>query len=209
MKKLLSVFLIICLLLPVAAFCEEEAASEAPPTPTEVRYHFEHRFLPQLLFEDPQQLFTFLSGDDVGIFYLWNNFTQNNGFDTVYSVEDFGQNLIEKDDGVLIYQLIMPDPEVTPLCNRIYLCWNVETGETGFYTIEFDDMFGVDMWYLCGWKPDGVHENYGYIESLPSSDENYGQLLQEEPDVVLALWNSGAIPEGTYNSFSNEVTINK
>ena len=204
MKKWIALLLALCLLIPCAALgestqAEEETVTEeaAEITPHQVRYYFEHRLLPQLLYEDPDQLLGFLN--DNGIYTLWYNFTQNNGFDVIYAADDFDQALYQADNGTWYMQVFLPKPEDMPLCCRVYLCWNPDTDQKGYYTIEYDNYFG-DAWFLCGWTEDGVHMDFGTLDAPQNPDDpEYAALMAEEIDAVLELLNSDTAPEATYD----------
>ncbi len=209
MKKWIALLVALCLLLPCAAFCEtaaEETAEEAAEiTPHEIRYYFEHRLLPSELYENTDQLTEYLRKN--GAYVLWANFTGNNGFDVVYPEDAFGTAEFPQDDGTNVMMLSLPKPEESPLCSRVYLCWNPETGKTGYYTVELDNFFG-EAWYLCSWTADGVHMDYGAINPLPDpEDPGYADALQEEIGTVLQLMNSNAQPEGSYDPAADEVSV--
>ena len=211
-KRWIVLFLALCLLLPCAALGEtaaevpaaEEAEEAAPPTPYAVRYFFEHKLLPQLLYEeDPQQFLGYLNEN--GVFALWSSFTQTNGFDVIYTQEDFAQNLYMEEDGSWIMLVNLPKPEEAPLCSRVYLCWNPTTDRKGYYTVEYDNFMG-EAWFLCGWNEDGTHRTYGGAAVVPDDpdDPAYSTLLQEEMAVVLELLNTDSQPESSVNPAADE-----
>lgn len=210
MKKWIALLLVLCLFLPGAAICEaatettETAEEAAQPTAHEIRYYFEHRLLPQFLYEDPATILNYL--DAKGVFALWSSFTQNNGLDLIYSQEDFAQALIQKDDGTSMMLVFLPRPEDTPLCSRVYLCWNPETDKKGYYTVEYDNFFG-ESWFLCGWSEEGTHLNFGGADALPDPDDpGYQAALDAETDTILNLMNSDAQPEASYDPATNEIS---
>ena len=204
MKKWISLLLAFCLLLPCAAVCENDVLNatdtaaetdgeDAAPTPYQVRKYFEQSLLPQLFYEDQDHFLDFINEN--GFFALWQNFTEGSGFDPVYSPEDFSQAMIQKEDGTRIILAVLPVPEDTPLCSRIYFCLNPESGKKGCYTVEYDNLFD-EQWFLCGWTEDNVHMSYGATSALPApADPGYEAALQAETDKVLELLNAGLQPE--------------
>ena len=209
MKKWIALLLALCFLLPCAVFGEtaaEETAEEAgQPTPHDIRYYFEHRLLPGELYENTDQLIGFLRRN--GIYALWASFTESNGFDTVYPEDAFGIAEFPQEDGTDVIMLALPKPESAPLCSRVYLCWNPETGKTGYYTVELDDFFG-EAWFLCSWSADGVHLDYGAVSPLPDSEDPvYPDALRAEVSTVLELMNSDTQPAGSYDSSTGEVNV--
>ena len=187
MKKLIALLLALCLLL---VFCAGAAGAEAAETneeltPHQVRYYFEHRLLPNEFHNNTAELVAFLREN--GLFALWRNFTQNNGFDVIYTADDFSVTEFPQEDGTFLMLLIMPKPEDTPLCARIYLCQRAGSGDTGFFTVEYDNYFG-ESWFLCGWTKDGNHQNYGAAIALPAPDDpGYEEALNNEINMILQL----------------------
>lgn len=209
MKKWIALLLALCLLLPCAVLGEtaaEETAEEMVEiTPHDIRYYFEHRLLPSELYENTEQLIGFLRQN--GIYALWANFTGNNGFNVVYPEDAFGMAEFPQEDGTNVMMLSLPKPEDSPLCSRVYLCWNPETGKAGYYTVELDSFFG-EAWYLCSWSADGNHLDYGAINALPDpEDPGYADALQAEISAVLELMNSNVQPAGSYNPSTDEVGV--
>ena len=203
MKKWIALLLALCLLLPCAVLGEtaaEETAEEMVEiTPHDIRYYFEHRLLPSELYENTEQLIGFLRQN--GIYALWANFTGNNGFNVVYPEDAFGMAEFPQEDGTNVMMLSLPKPEDSPLCSRVYLCWNPETGKAGYYTVELDSFFG-EAWYLCSWSADGA------INALPDpEDPGYADALQAEISAVLELMNSNVQPAGSYNPSTDEVGV--
>ena len=202
MKKWIALLLIFCLLLPCAALCEtadttEETAEETREiTPHDVRYYFEHRLLPQDFFEYGETLIGYLREN--GTYAIWEDLTQSNGFDVIYSGEEYGLAEYPQEDGTEVIMLTFPKPEDTPLCSHVYLCLNPETGAQGYYTVEYDNFFG-ESWYLCCWTKDGNHLDYGVINPLPDpEDPGYADALNAEIATVLELLATGAAPEASY-----------
>lgn len=193
MKPWIALLLALCLLLPCSALCEETAAAEtaesAEATETTLRsdrYYFEHRLLPSLLYEGPEELLTFM--EQSGAYTLWYNFTQNNGLDLVFAKDDFSQEMIPQEDATRIIRVWLPKPEENLECSRVYLCWNPETSAAAYYTVEYDLFFDV-AWYLCGWTADGSHENYGTIGALPApEDPEYQATLDAETTEILRMF---------------------
>lgn len=212
MRKWIALLLCLCLLLPCAALGETSAETPAPEdesdeavqtlTLYDVRYYFEHRLLPEELYENRDQLVAFLRSS--GVHALWASLTGSIGFETVYPEDAFGIAEFPQEDGTNVIMLSLPAPEDSPLCSRVYLCWNPETGKAGYYTVELDNLFG-ETWFLCGWNAEGIHENYGTVSALPAPDDpDYDAALQAEAAVVTELLNGGVRPEGSFDPSSGE-----
>ena len=96
------------------------AASEA--TPGQARYHFEHRMLPGYFYEVPDAMLDAIR--DVGIEELWRSFCEENGIDPTYPAEDYAEYWYTADDGTVIAQVEMPQPDEDTLCYRVYFVYN-------------------------------------------------------------------------------------
>ena len=190
MKKWIALLLTLCLLLPCTALGEaaatEEAAGETQASDLHnARYFFEHNMLPNEFFQNTEQLVSFLKKN--GIYTLWQNFANSNGFDPFFSEEEFGFQELPQEDGADILLLTLPMPDRSPLCCRIYLCLNPQGEAAGYYTIEYDNYFG-DKWFMCSWEKDGKHMDYGVINTVQEpSDPGYEAALANELDMILKM----------------------
>ena len=174
----------LCLLLPCAAACAE-AEETKEPTLHDYRYHYEHVYMTQPFYEDPDRIMNIIY--QYGAYQLWADFMQNNGADPVYAKEDFSETVIPQEDGSCLMRIVLPKPEESLECSRLYLYWNPVTSEAGYYTIEYDNFLG-ETWFLCGWDKDHNHQNFGGAASLPApSDPGYQDALDAEAAEVLKL----------------------
>ena len=203
MRKWIALLLAFCLLIPCTAFGETAVETETgneTPSLHSVRYYFEHQLLPQLLYADPEVLITFLERE--GTFELWNRYTEQYGLEAYYTADVFGEELVTTDDGILMMVVKMPAPEETPLCSRIYLCLDKNTGKAGCYTVEYDNFMG-EAWFLCGWTMEGNHMNFGTIPALPDPESpDYAEALRAEREQVLSILKEDTEPE-TVSNFGN------
>jgi hypothetical protein len=187
MKKITALLLALCLLLPYVAFCEAAAA----PSLHDYRYYFEHKLLPGELYGNAEQMLGFIREN--GLYAMWRNFVTNNGGDPVYTEDQFRYTEQTLDDGTMLIRMDFPKPEDSPLCSRVYLLRNAETGEAGYFTVEYDNFMG-EAWFLCGWTPKGDHKNFGGAEPLPAEDSaDYQAALDRETDEVVRLFREGAV----------------
>lgn len=188
MKKTIALLLVLCLLLP---FCYAAAAEEtgetdrSAPTLYDFRYYFEHKLLPNELYNYADQLIPFLR--ERGAFLLWQNFTLNNNADVFYAESDFSVRDIPRENGDTLLMLTLPKPEKTPLCARVYLYRSADGAGIGYYTVEYDDFFG-ESWFLCSWTKEGTHLNHGDVAALPDpADPGYEEALSKEIGTVWQL----------------------
>ena len=182
MKKTLALLLALCLLLPCAAACAD-AAETKEVTLHDYRYHYEHVYMTQPFYENPDRVMNIIY--QYGAYQLWFDFMQNNDTDPVYAKEDFSETVIPQEDGGYLMRITLPKPEESLECSRLYLYWNPTTSEAGYYTVEYDNFFG-ETWFLCGWDKDHNHQNYGGAAPLPDpSDPGYQDALDAEAAEVL------------------------
>ena len=167
---------------PPAQAAEPEAAGDAGVPLDKARYYFEHSSLPRLFYEAPDNVLQVLS--ERSVYDLWTVFANENGVAYPYQAEDFSQNRYDMTDGTGILQVVMPAPETTPLCYRIYLLYNAETGKAGYYTVEYENLLGESA-MLCGWTEAHEHVNYGgamMIETEMTVD-NLKEIVFPHPTV--------------------------
>ena len=63
-------------------------------------------------------------------------------------------------------RVTMPKPEESPLCTRLYFCYNPLFGKIRYFTIEK----GMVCDMLCEWSDDGAHMNYGPISGTEEDE---------------------------------------
>ena len=169
----------------------EVDAAQGGVTLEQIRYHFEHSAMPRYFYEDPANMLDVLG--EVGVFPVFAALADENGVAYPYESEDFSERLYDLDDGTTILQVVMPRPETSPQCYRIYLVYNSGTGNAGYYTVEFDNLLGETA-FLCGWTPDMTHMNYGGAAILdPSGDDYEAQLATEAGQVAELAGASGTV----------------
>ena len=150
----------------------------------QVRYHFEHNAVPRYFYEDPANVLAALR--EQGMYMLWTALADENGVAYPYQADDFEEYWYELTDGSTILQIVMPDPEATPQCYRIYLLYNPTTGEAGYYTAEYDNFFDESA-FLCGWDAQHSHMNYGGAAVTEKGSSDYEDILRAELEQVAQL----------------------
>lgn len=191
--KMIALLFIILLFFAMPALAEQPPAGsdkgDAVPTLAQYRYIFEHRMLPIAFYEQPEAMLNAI--ERVGIYGLWTSFCTKNGLPSVYSPEDFSVHRYCCDDGTVIVQLEMPDPFGSTLCERIYFVHNAGSGNTAYFTVEYNEMLGGEN-FLCGWTKARRHINYDSLTPLDSSSADYEDALRAEAEHVAEM--AGASP---------------
>ena len=164
----------------------EEAEGEVDTafTPQQVRYHFEHSILPRYFYELPENMLDVL--DDPGIYMLWDSITNENGVDPTYSEEEYITHWYVADDGTLIVQVEMPEPEETPLCYRVYFVYNMDSEFAGYYTAEYDYLFEESN-LICTWDEEMNHSILADGAVLKKDSDDFKEGLMEEAKQVAEL----------------------
>lgn len=163
-----------------AAEVESSVASNAEasaPTLAQARYHFEHRSLPSLFYEDPEQLLDVL--EDVSVFGAWQAFANENGVEHPYTEEDYVKRWYRAGDATIL-QVTQPAPEESPQCLRVYFVYDRQTQTAGYYTVEYDNLLGETA-LICGWTAAGEHLDYGLSAPLDADEET---LLAEARQIA-------------------------
>ncbi len=186
MKKLLMILLALCLALPAVCLAEAgetetEGGEEGELTLHNVRYYFEHVLGRSYFFDDPSGWMDILRNP--GPYDFWKWVTEQLSFDTTYIEEDFNVRELEK-DGIRMIIVEMPEPEENLDCARIWHCLEPETGNAWYYTVEYNNYFG-EAFFLCEWKADGNHMDYGVFEAADPAEEDYEAQLEAEADLIL------------------------
>ena len=164
----------------------EEAAPEAGeadggPTLEQARYFFEHSVLPRYFYEVPQEMLETLG--DVGVYQLWKAIADENGVLYTYQADDYWQRWFDADDGTVMLQIGMPQPDGNTLCYRVYMAYNTQTGTAGYYTVE-SDTFSPETAFICGWDAAGTHYNYGGMDVLDPEAADYEEQLLNEVQII-------------------------
>ena len=195
MKRMILLMLLLSLaVFPLGGTAEEARQAEAPETEEtaaelfDVRYHFEHRLLPQAFYQAPLE--TMESLREEGLYERWSRYTAERGFDADYPAEAFGTREITGEDGIRMLVLTMPQPEKMLLCYRIYLCLDPKTGTAAYFTAEYDIYEGYfdPGCLICGWKQDRTHQYFRETPILPETDDpEYEKMRTEEAETILNL----------------------
>ena len=161
-----------------------EEQEEAGWTPQEVRYQFEHSMLPRYFYEVPEDMMRVM--EENGVYALWEVTALENGADPAYPEEDYAEYWYEAEDGTTVLQIDLPEPDANTLCWRVYMLYNVKTGDKGYYTVESDE-FLTDSSFICTWDEDRTHT---LLSSAPIPDRDsagYEEELQAEAEQVAQL----------------------
>ncbi len=86
-----------------------------------------------------------------------------------------GSVSINADNMMQIVEL--PEPEYTPLCYRIYLCYSNNYDNLGYYTLELSKNGDT---LLRDWSSDKKHGNYGSMPTITSFKKYDGPLMRME-----------------------------
>lgn len=131
----------------------------------EIRYFLEHKALPQALHTNRAQLLaSLLRGRGQAMMDFYGKAEDANPeYLCPYSAEQFSvvfREYIEKHGSVIIMRVGMPEPEQSPLCRAVYVCFGGDGCEDAYFTSE---LAPTGQYFLCAWPSDGVHVNYGEV----------------------------------------------
>lgn len=126
-----------------------------------IRYGFEHRLLPHLLYEGGQSMISAILKERGKIFQdLYEVMYQDEVVGV--SAEDFDVNqrmfANGDDDEVVVIRVSMPKPVQTPECRAVYFCSNKKGCETLYFTSELS---AEGEYHLCAWTEQREHLNFG------------------------------------------------
>lgn len=145
-----------------------------------IEYEIQHKILRDIFFMNTKTLMGAMSVDT--IFELYNTDFMVHGKINPYAIYAFDVDLFREDE-ILIARIHLPVPYYSPLCHRIYLVYDLETGKKGFYTIErsyYNE-------FLCEWVGTN-HINHHEIASVDWSDEEKDMMLGIEANIIYDLF---------------------
>ena len=135
------------------------------------RYRLEHSFLPTILFSDKGEQLIDSIMRRRGAFFIGvlNIMGRSAGYQCPYRKSDFRLRSVpvgrdEAPDRFTVLEIDMPEPEFTPQCYKLFICYDARFSKLQYFTLE-KGLQGEKV--LCGWDADGVHLNYGF----PSDSE--------------------------------------
>ena len=168
---------------------QEAAGEEAEDgwTVQEVRYQFEHSMLPRYYYDVPENMLSVIA--DPGIYVLWESVSTENGVDPTYSEDEYETYWYQAEDGTVIAQVTLPEPDQNMLCFRVYFVYNGETGYTAYYTVELEYFLDEDDGcpYICSWNAEREHALLADAEVVDKDSGIYEEKLWEEAEVIAEL----------------------
>lgn len=146
------------------------------PLELQARYYLEHKAIPNAFFQSGAQLMLSLmngSGQTIRGFYAKAE-AANPDYHCPYSAEQFSVShrlCAGRNGSMMMFRIGLPEPEQSPLCRAIYLCYSKHGMVNQCYTSELSP---EGTYFVCSWTAFGAHVNYGeavgreedYIEKL-------------------------------------------
>lgn len=144
---------------------------------TDILYDFEHNVLPGGFFEYGSGFVgSLLQKREKMLFGVLGDMFQNAGLDNPYSEVDFGLEVLEADEELVVIKILYPKPERTPLCYCGYLFVDKDFQKMRFFCLERDDFMGKEDKILCEWTAKMEHFNYGACAS--EEQEDYKKCME-------------------------------
>lgn len=163
----------------------DESVEDNKQSIQRVRYYFEHSILPRYFYDVPEEMLSAIGS--AGVFSLWKLICDENGYDAnFYNEEDYVNRWYSADDGTVIVQVLLPEPDDNTLCYRVYFVYNAEENVKGYYTAE-SDTFTPDSEFICSWTEDGIHRNFGTVDLLDKTSEDYESELLGQAQMIADL----------------------
>ena len=125
-----------------------------------VRYCFEHELLPNIFYNDMNNLTKELLENQGYILYsIMYDICEENHFIMPYEANGYKIFNRKVADNVNIIRIIMPEPDSTPLCYQVYLAFDDACSKGTYFTVERGS--NSKERFLCSWDTKGGHHNYG------------------------------------------------
>ncbi len=130
---------------------------------TNDRYFLEHKFLPAVILGDDGASVIMNILDAGGKFFtdIYAMIHEDDkNYTCPYSPGDFSVKGVKFNDVKDLYavKINMPAPERSPLCIMVFITHDSNMESRRYITVEQGAEDGA---FLCEWKPDGLHANYG------------------------------------------------
>lgn len=160
--------LVMCVL--VAAAVSVKSADDKPETKEPTRhqriYYFEHRLLPRWTFESDGRFYEDLKAGKLD--------RLKDAAGKIVDKEFAAKIVVSGDASPAQVMITFDPPSDSPLC--YYVILKKSGGGYGFYTLErTEDLMGIGVkTMVCGWSPEGSHNNYGgrkYTDAATFSSE--------------------------------------
>ncbi len=154
----------------------------------EILYRFEHRWLRDYYFEDPEYFAKTLLEMPGFLFKVLDGMYREHHAVNPYRIDQFSVSVMVMSDGTRALKIELPNPEDSPLCRRVYAFLSKGTEDVGFFCIENNEYDPKEGPFLCRWMPNGIHLNYGTGNRTPEVEfleclENYKTY---DPDKICA-----------------------
>ena len=124
-----------------------------------IRYSFEHRLIPDLLYKEGLGFMASIVGEKNVLNEIFKEMLERARLDNPYGDEAIKVEPFRIED-IIIANIIFPEPEEEPLCYEAYALFDTKQNRAGYYCLEKGGTLD-DEPFLCGWSEDGVHLNYG------------------------------------------------
>ena len=142
----------------------------------DIVYFLEHKFLPEVLFDEEHDLVGTLATKGNVLYEIFDGMCDEKKEQNPYSPEDFKVKSYHVRDEWFALDITFPKPERTPLCYAMYIFYKNDGSGKGCFTVESGkDAAGTESGFLCEWKQDGSHINYG-----PKSLDEYSRDIFED-----------------------------
>ena len=152
---------------------------------SQIRYYFEHRFLPKAFYDQNIILPLILKQNPNSVREYWKHILEKEGAkdncpDDAWAVQGF-----ELDPHTACTRIICPEPEREAQCHWIYLLYTYDLKKKYYFTVEAGNILFPDP-FLCGWTPGVTHQNFGNCpkdieKALDQAIEVFGRMKAAEP----------------------------
>ena len=128
----------------------------------DIVYYLEHRFIPETLFDEEHDLIRALATRENVLYEIFDGMCDEKKEQNPFSPEDFKVNSFHVRDDWFALDITFPSPERTPLCYAMYIFYKNDGSGKGCFTVERGkNEKGIECGFLCEWKQDKSHINYG------------------------------------------------
>ncbi len=138
----------------------------------DIRYYLEHQLMPKWFLKDTEVFLAALLKPNTNFLYTtMQKICEKEEVELPYKKEQYQLEIFSISEEIEAICIILPEPEKSTLCKRIYLLFDHKQNKCKFFTIEKGEIFEsrctlnyIEMNFLGGWDLEEehlVHLNYG------------------------------------------------
>ena len=152
----------------------------------QIRYYFEHNFLPHIYYDPKIILPLEIRKNPEVIHQNWQHLLERNQAQDIYPEDAWTVQGFELDPHTACNVILCPDPQKEPQCFCIFLLFTYDFRKRYYFTMEKGGLFQSGP-FLCGWDPNGKHRMFGECgQDREKALDQAIQFFRTMPETIMA-----------------------